>query len=171
MIGTVKKQEEKEGDELSKKKKKVCHLATEIIPNFWIGNYSQRLEMLDCDILVPLDYLDGAIWELGFKGEILYYPIPDYGVLPPDIAIRLAKTIVDKINYGQSVGMFCMGGHGRTGYIAAIVLGLMGIKDPIKYLREHYCPLAVETREQINQIAQILNNPSLSSHKTRIYLY
>ena len=150
---------------LNKKKKKICHPATEIIPNFWIGNYSQRLEMLNCDILVPLDYLDGTIWELGFKGEILYYPIPDYGVLPTDIAIKLAKTIIDKITYDQSVGMFCTGGHGRTGYITAIVLGMMGFNDPIKYLRTNYCRRAIETNEQIAHIAEILNSPQLKKYK------
>lgn len=153
---------------MSKKKKKVCHLATEIIPNFWIGNYSQRLDMLNCDVLVPLDSLDGYIWGTGFRGEILYCPVPDYGTLPTDIAIRLAQAIIDKIAYDQSVGMFCMGGHGRTGYIAAIVLGMMGIDDPIKYLRTNYCKWAIETDEQIAHIAEILNSPKLKKHKGRI---
>lgn len=57
--------------------------------------------------------------------------------------------------------MFCLGSHGRTGYVASVVLGKLGYEDPIGCLRKKYCRRTVESDAQINHIAQLLNRPEL----------
>lgn len=144
---------------------KPCHEGPiEIIPNLFIGSYPERKEMvfLGVDVLVPLDHVSGTIWDEGFNGRLIYYPIEDFGVLPTAIANRLVEEIVELLRQGVKVGMFCLGGHGRTGYIASLVLGrLIGLEDPIAYLRQGYCEKAVETNSQVKHIAEMLNKPEL----------
>lgn len=52
-----------------------------------------------------------------------------------------------------SVFIHCIGGHGRTGCVAAILVGLLEIDtdgiDPITYIRKQYCDKAVESDVQI----------------------
>lgn len=56
------------------------------------------------------------------------------------------------------VAMHCMGGHGRTGTAAAILIKLYkawkGKKEPdiVAYLRTHYCDEAVETDDQLDYL-------------------
>lgn len=146
------------------KLRKACHAGpVEIIPNLFLATIYEAndLPALGVTTLVPLDSLFGNIWKTGFRGEILYYPISDYDVLPDDVLKTLVAAIVTRLNSGVKVGLFCMGGHGRTGYIAAIVLGLLGYDDPIGFIREHYCCLAIETNEQVEHIADVLDKPEL----------
>ena len=147
-----------------------CHKhCVEIADNFFIGSYKQCEEMVfthNVDILIPLDSLDGKIWDWGFRGEIWYYPISDFDILPSDVLLDLIEKILTAIQSGKKVGMFCIGGHGRTGYVASCVLGFLDKKDPIEYIRNHYCEKAVETNSQIRHIAEILDKPELyEKHK------
>ena len=41
-----------------------------------------------------------------------------------------------------------MGGWGRTGLFLALIAKVCGEKDPVAYVREHYAPHAVETKDQ-----------------------
>jgi hypothetical protein len=147
------------------KKDKQCHYGPiEIVPNLFCGSEKEILESYqkNCyDVLVPLNSLSGSIWNKGFRGEILYYPTPDFDVLPEEIANELTEKIIERMTYNKKVGLFCLGGHGRTGYIASIVLGKRGIKDPVHFIRKKYCKEAIESNEQINQISKILDLPEL----------
>jgi len=62
---------------------------------------------------------------------------------------------------GKKVAIFCIGGHGRTGYFTSLLLGKLGIEDPIDYLRKNYCEKAVETNCQVEAIANFLDRPEL----------
>lgn len=142
-----------------------CHTGpVEIIKNLFCGNMEEALGMVSSirvDTLIPLYSIDPAIWDLGFRGEILYFPIEDYGVLPSDVLEDLVSKILDRLGHGKKVGLFCLGGHGRTGYIASVVLGKLGYDDPIGFLRSHYCSRAVESDTQLQQIAKVLEKPEL----------
>ena len=144
-----------------------CHDVTEICRNLFIGGLSSVTEMItekQVDVLVPLDSLDGNIWDLGFRGEILYYPIKDYSTLPYDVYCDLIDVIYEKLYLNnKKVGLFCLGGHGRTGYVACGVLGKLGYADPIAQIRKVYCKSAVESNSQIKQIAKYCNAPSLEA--------
>ena len=73
-----------------------CHEVTEICPGLLISGYRDvaRMVQMGADVLVPLDSLSGGIWDTGFRGEILYCPITDYGVLPDDALERLVEDII-----------------------------------------------------------------------------
>ena len=148
-----------------------CHDVTEICRNLFIGGLNSVTEMItekQVDVLVPLDSLDGNIWDLGFRGEILYYPIRDFGTLPYDVYCDLIDIIYQKLYLeNKKVGLFCLGGHGRTGYVACGVLGKLGYADPIAQIRKVYCNSAVESNSQIKQIAKYCNAPSL---ETKYYI-
>jgi hypothetical protein len=77
--------------------------------------------------------------------------------------------ILDRLSSNKKVGLFCMGGHGRTGYIASIVLGRLGYQDPIGFLRANYCKEAVESNEQVQRIADMLGRPELAEKYKSTY--
>jgi len=80
----------------------------------------------------------------------------------------LVVQIITRINSGIDCIIFCQGGHGRTGYIAASVLGALGIEDPIAEIRKT-CKDMIESSEQINSIADYLGKPDLKT-KHKVYL-
>lgn len=129
--------------------------AVEVIPGLILGGFYSLDEILamNPDAVFPLDRAPGSIWRSGFRGEIVYYPITDYGILPDDVLDRLVEEIVERLHAGRRVGVFCIGGHGRTGYVASCVIWrMLGEKKPVAYLREHYSYKSVETLEQENAI-------------------
>lgn len=162
------KEEKKSGAITTFKPKmlKPCHQITEIYPNFYLCNINQVKQMVreyGVDVLVPLDHVDGYIWDL-FDGEIHYWPIEDMDVLPTNILNRAVKDIITCLKKGKKVGMFCIGGHGRTGYLAACVLGKLNISDPIQHIHDKYCNKAIEVYIQYKHISEYLNNPDLLKH-------
>ena len=149
-----------------------CHKGPiEVHPGLWLGDQDEGEDALKkglARVAVPLNRMDGDVWEK-WDGEVIYIPIKDYSVLPEKIAIRKSRELAEILRRGNAISMFCMGGHGRTGYMAALVLGRLGYEDPIKHLRDNYCSKAVESRSQIDQIADILNNQSLRKHNSRSF--
>lgn len=170
------------GIDMSKRKKnanrrmhaRVCHTGpVEVTKNLFCGSEKEALVMavppIQVDILAPLNDLDAKVWDLGFRGEILYCPIRDFGKLPDDVLEPFLSRILDRLSSNKKVGLFCVGGHGRTGYIASIVLGRLGYQDPIGFLREHYCKEAVESNEQVQHIVAVLGRPELAEKYKRTY--
>ena len=59
--------------------------------------------------------------------------------------------LVEKIKVGNSVHVGCIGGHGRTGLVLAVLwFKLTGDKAAPKYIREHYCQNAIESKVQMD---------------------
>lgn len=149
-------------------KTKPCHTdPCEIYPNLFVGSGSSARVMAEdgVDVLVPLAELNGNIWDTGWRGRILYYPIRDYSALPVDVLGSLVQEVTGEIKQGRKVGVFCVGGHGRTGYVCAALLGvLLPHEDPIAYVREKYCNKAIESNEQITSLAEFLGRDDLLQH-------
>ena len=126
----------------------------EIIPGLMIGNVNDVEKMVSwgADALVPLAFMYANVWNTSFRGEVLYYPIEDFGVLPDDVLCDLVDKVCIRLDEGKKVGLFCAGGHGRTGYAAGCILARRGIKDPIGYLRREYSQKAVESEKQAKKI-------------------
>lgn len=146
------------------KKVTPCHIGpVEIAERLYVGSFSESIAMAEMglDVLVPLDRLDGDVWETGWRKEILYVPIVDYGIIPRDVLVDKAEEVVKRLRSGKTVGVFCIGGHGRTGYFVSIILGLLGVEDPVGTLRKKYCEHAVETNQQLKEIAAVLEKPWL----------
>lgn len=136
-----------------------CHAVTEICAGLFLSGVLDVEELVErgVDVLVPLAFLDGDVWDTGFRGEILYCPVLDLGTLPDDVLFRLTEDIVTRLDQGKRVGLFCAGGHGRTGYVAACVLARRGVENPIAYLHQHYCRYAVESEAQIEAIVRFVD--------------
>lgn len=126
----------------------------QIVPGLILGGIDDLDVMLAMqpDALVPLDWLPGRVWQTGFRGEILYYPIVDRGVLPDDVLDELVADIVSRVREGRRVALFCMGGHGRTGYVAACALHVLGVTEPMPFLWRNYSASAVETDVQMTAV-------------------
>ena len=135
-----------------------CHEVTEICDGLLVSGIRdvEQMVQMGVDVLVPLAFLYGNIWDTGFRGEILYCPVNDYSILPDDVLEKLVNDITERLDAGKRVGLFCAGGHGRTGYVAACVLARRGIQNPISYLHTHYCREAVESEEQKEVIKQYM---------------
>lgn len=149
------KQETIKGDNFVSFLRKDCHDITEIYPNIFLGEedrWEKGLKKLNIDIAVPLSRMDGDVWDSGWRGDIFYVPITDYGVLPEEILIDKATELIGYVASGKSVAIFCMGGHGRTGYFTSAVLWLLGVHDPVQLIRDNYCKKAVESMKQIRQL-------------------
>lgn len=153
---------------------KPCHPVTEVWDNLYlcgIGQVKQMIDKYDIDVLVPLDHVVGTVWEWGFDGKIIYYPIDDFHILPENILNRLVNEVLEQLRKDKRVGIFCIGGHGRTGYIAACILGKIGIEDPIEWVRKMYCNKAIESNGQIKSIANYLNMPELYDRYKEVRSY
>ncbi len=126
----------------------------EVVPGLILGGIYRLEEILYMkpDVLFPLDSLPGWIWRAGFRGEVVYYPITDYNILPDDVLDRLVEAVMERMKAGRRVAIFCVGGHGRTGYVASCVMHMLGEKRPIAFLRDKYSFEAVETTEQQHAI-------------------
>lgn len=157
-----------------------CHTdPTEVYPGLFLGRKGVWREVTDpkkpatiADVLVPLNDLPGEVWNKGWRGEIIYCPIIDFDCLPQDVLARHVQQVLDRLAAGKRVAVFCQGGHGRTGYFAAALLGhLMPEEDPIDYLRRNYCEKAVETEEQIASLAEYLQRPELLKHEPTKFAY
>lgn len=92
-------------------------------------------------------------WEDGY--EILFY-VEDMGV-PYDVEnyVKLVQWTKEQLEAGKKVHAGCIGGHGRTGMFFAALVSLYGELDAITYVREHYCPKAVESTRQVTFLADV----------------
>jgi protein-tyrosine phosphatase len=93
----------------------------------------------------------------------LSFRIKDFGV--PNVKLETWALLADSVRQlmaeGINVVVFCQGGHGRTGMVAAILCSLLGVggTDPVKYVRSVYCNSAVETHDQHKYVHQVLGLP------------
>lgn len=93
------------------------------------------------------------------QAQILHLGWPDYGTLKwerGDFESLLAAIEGDQL---ESVFVCCMGGHGRTGTMMAILAGISGaVPDgacPVEWLRKLYCEKVVESDEQLDYVERI----------------
>lgn len=143
----------------TKTKFKECHTdPTEIVPNIIVGSkYALDKITTKSTVLVPLESIDGDIWKT-WRGDICYIPINDFDCLPLDVLTTYIKKLKDLHESRHKIGIFCLGGHGRTGYLTAALLWELGYvqkagyDDPIQFVRDKYCKNAVESFEQVESL-------------------
>lgn len=109
----------------------------------------------DADIYVSLDRgmdadTKGYPWNGG--RQFIYFPITDMSA-PADAAEfkKLISWLAAQVKAGHKVHVGCIGGHGRTGTVfSALVKEMSGNVNAIQYVRDHYCPKAVESATQVD---------------------
>lgn len=89
---------------------------------------------------------------------------PDFGVLEALDHAWWQEMVKFLSTIKGDVGVFCHGGHGRTGTFAAVLAGLTGMVDPtkvdvVKWLRDRYCEKIVESDKQFRYIESMLDLP------------
>jgi hypothetical protein len=93
-------------------------------------------------------YLDER-WRPPWPAQILAWP--DFGV-PSDEALLedALRVVLERARAGEPVEVGCVGGHGRTGTALACLAILCGVSpaSAVDWVRESYCPRAVETVQQ-----------------------
>lgn len=82
--------------------------------------------------------------------KIVYVDWPDMGTIPVPMLQGAVGVVQQALFEDETVEIGCTGGHGRTGTLAACVLVAQGIpaEDAIKYVRERYCPDALDNAKQ-----------------------
>jgi hypothetical protein len=68
---------------------------------------------------------------------------------------QLPNMVVTLLEAGYVVGWGCVGGHGRTGWLAAKVLQELtncSGNEAVDYVRKNYCASAIETQNQLNDL-------------------
>jgi len=82
--------------------------------------------------------------------QVLYLPIPDFGVPTKDDLEQTVQQTIAHAQAGHHIAIHCSAGIGRTGlftaYLAKRCLGLSGA-EALQWVRR-YIPRAVETPEQ-----------------------
>lgn len=99
-----------------------------------------------------LDALPPWIWEECFQGQVFYYPIERYSVLPSGMLERLTEEIASRVKEGTRVLIYSREDCGRISYVAACALYRLGIDDPVGFLKEHYSGAVPETKIQGEEI-------------------
>ena len=75
-------------------------------------------------------------------------PTMDFGVPDPVVLKKAMWGTVKALWRKERVFVGCMGGTGRTGLFMAAMAKLAGEEDPVRHVRKHYKPRAIETRGQ-----------------------
>ncbi len=85
--------------------------------------------------------------------------------VPESTIDLLLSQAMPLILNNKHVDIACLGGHGRTGTLAAILIGLIenvSAYKAITTLRKRYCKRAVESRTQVNFIYSYLDHSTPS---------
>lgn len=75
-------------------------------------------------------------------------PTRDFSTPDPVSVYQGIRKLLPILARGESVYVGCMGGIGRTGLFLACVAKILGVRDPVGYVRRYYHPSAVETEAQ-----------------------
>lgn len=103
--------------------------------------------------------------------RLIYFPIVDMSVPDSKDLDKVLAVMHDYLEHGKKVHVHCQGGHGRTGLVMACYFGkYTEVKEPIAYLRQHYCAEAVESILQHNFIKNYtgLTEPNETPYKSSV---
>lgn len=75
-------------------------------------------------------------------------PTADFKTPPVQSMQEGVRKTLEAMARGERVYVGCMGGIGRTGLFMACLAKALGVDQPVAWVRKHYIPHAVETKEQ-----------------------
>lgn len=123
-------------------------------------------------------YLDGC-WTPDCIA--FYVGCPDYGVPVPSAAnvLHIANEGLRVAREGGRVEIGCVGGHGRTGLMLAIIVVLTqnkrNAKRAIAYVHKNYCKEAIESKTQewyvAGIVAELAGKPWPKKPEVKKYTY
>ncbi|MFZ6053090.1 protein-tyrosine phosphatase family protein [Halocola ammonii] len=81
--------------------------------------------------------------------EVYHSPIVDYGLPEQSQMDSILNYVQSQLDSGENVLVHCMGGYGRSGTVmGSYANAILGVDDPIEYVRETRGQDAIETKEQ-----------------------
>lgn len=96
-------------------------------------------------------------WAPARTTEAIMLPWPDYKV-PEDTSymVDMIRWMIAQMEAGKHLEVACMGGHGRTGTLLAMLLVAQGLTpgEAIREARTRHCKSAVESAVQCDYIAE-----------------
>ena len=115
---------------------------------------------LDPEVQVFIDLTGGGYYKREIPAELQHlFPkrviVMDWELRDGSVCEELPGMVVTLLENGYTVGWGCIGGHGRTGWLAAAVLqALTGCTgdEAVDYVRKNYCKDAIETRDQLDEL-------------------
>lgn len=115
-----------------------------------------KVSTADTDLYILLSAQGIGGFAFDTRGElfsdaprVVFYPIKDMDVPKDSAGLESILTLAENtLKKGEHVHIQCVGGHGRTGTIMALLFTRAGIKNPIEYVRKTYCKHAIEGWEQ-----------------------
>ena len=81
-------------------------------------------------------------------------PTRDYDVPPMDKLDAGLEQAVVYLLAGEPLYVGCMGGKGRTGLFLAVLAKVLGVVNPVEYVRAEYYSHAVETEPQYKYVTE-----------------
>ncbi len=143
--------------------------------HIWAGSQTELLERFGWRLVISAvgyrKFADAPLTATKSAHELLpkalfdWAPPPCIGIEWPDCGIpaispewwdELASAIR---GLKGNIGLCCMGGHGRTGTMLAILAAKLGkVKKgdcPVDWVRERYCKKAVESTSQLDYIERV----------------
>jgi hypothetical protein len=144
------------------------HTAT---PEQWKLGQRIRPYIYDtAEILRTNESFEGSSQQL----ELLHVAIKDCSITMDQVVQELAEEVCYRLCMGESIYVHCWGGHGRTGTLVAIVIGMLFGLDANEALARtqhfhdlRYSPLGVQspqTLEQRNQVRRVLTDYHSAFH-------
>lgn len=99
--------------------------------------------------------------------EFVFFPIVDCAIANDSSVLQLAQDLCGRLMRGETMYVHCWGGHGRTGTVVSIMLGLLYGLAPLDAMRwVQFChdlritPMGVsspQTEQQRQQVIRVLN--------------
>jgi len=87
--------------------------------------------------------------------EAIYIDWPDFGTPADKVPIKaLVQWMVEQLAAGKTLETGCMGGHGRTGTLLALLLCAQGVTPPeaIERVRDKHCKKGIENEKQAKYV-------------------
>ena len=102
----------------------------------------------------------------------VYLPWSDRGAPPMHKITPLLDWLCAELDSDRTFEIACMGGHGRTGTLAAMLLlrradGKIKPGEAISLIREVYCKEAIESWEQVQRIFESVGEVAPDSYKPK----
>jgi len=93
-------------------------------------------------------------WATSSLWPMTWLDWPDYSVPYEDELAMFVPWVLDRINEGKIVETGCLGGHGRTGTLLAMLLVQQGVKPgtAMKRVWDTYCIEAIESSKQVQAV-------------------
>lgn len=129
-------------------------------------------DLRDVDVVVSLatsvhQKVEDAT-RLGWPGVCVYAPMRDYDCWDAPVLRAWAERALGWVRAGHRVLVCCMGGHGRTGTLAAAMIALAepDCADPIATVRARGCGRLVECAKQAEAVFAVAGRPCPDGYRS-----